>query len=582
MRKIVLTLCFCTLSTLVIAQTKAKDTIKTEVINVITSYTPTISDAFKIKRNPKIQLGAKNQKKQLKYQIFSAPVASTFIPKSGVAKGINMGVKERLYNNYLAAGFGNNSTPFVEAFLHHTTRFKNDFGLYAKYISSDNSIDTTPLNSNFSNMKFGAFYKQEEHYFTWKIGANYEQNNYNWYGLPSSITYLPATISAIDEQQTYTNFETAAEVVFEDFFINSSKVSLSFFSDELLSKELRFTFEPQFKISLKNIGRKLNDLILDTTFDYVNGEFAQSYSAATRLEHSFFTVGVAPKYNFEYNDFTFRIGTKLYFTSDLENKISQVFVYPDININYPLVANYVTIYVGAGGDLNTNTFKSFSDENPYISPTQFITQTNKKYEFFGGFNGKLSPNMSYDFKASYSDEDDKAMFLRNNSKSDGTNTAGLLGYEYGNSFSIIYDDVKTLSFFGEFTVDVNRNLVIGTNGEFNSYTITNQTEAWNLPRMNAQIFGNFKATKWYTDVNIFFVSDRKDVTYSGTYPSAINGVQTLKSFVDVNINGGYHFNDKFTAFLKMNNVLNSEYQQFSNFDVQGFQVLAGISYKFDF
>ncbi len=582
MRKIVLTLCFCTLSTLVIAQTKAKDTIKTEVINVITSYTPTISDAFKIKKNPKIQLGAKNQKKQLKYQIFSAPVASTFIPKSGVAKGINMGVKERLYNNYLAAGFGNNSTPFVEAFLHHATRFKNDFGLYAKYISSDNSIDATPLNSNFSNMKFGAFYKQEERYFSWKIAANYEQNNYNWYGLPSSITYLPATISAIDEQQIYTNFETAAEVVFEDFFINSSKVSLSFFSDELLSKELRFAFEPQFKISLKNIGRKLNDLILDTTFDYVNGEFAQSYSAATRLEHSFFTVGVAPKYNFEYNDFTFRIGTKLYFTSDLENKISQVFVYPDININYPLVANYVTIYVGAGGDLNTNTFKSFSDENPYISPTQFITQTNKKYEFFGGLNGKLSPNMSYDLKASYSDEDDKAMFIRNNSKSDGSNTAGLLGYEYGNSFSVIYDDVKTLTIFGEFTVDVNRNLVIGTNGEFNSYTITNQTEAWNLPRMNAQIFGNYKATKWYTDVNIFFVSDRKDVTYSGTYPSAINGVQTLKSFVDVNINGGYHFNDKFTAFLKMNNVLNSEYQQFSNFDVQGFQVLAGISYKFDF
>ena len=587
MRKIVLTLCLCTLSTLVIAQTKkAKDTIKTEVINVVTSYTPTISDAFKIKKNPKIQLGAKRQKKQLKYQIFSAPVASTFIPKSGVAKGINMGVKERLYKNYLATGFGNYSTPFVEAFLHHATRFKNDFGLYAKYISSENSIDTTPLNSNFSNMKFGAYYKQEERYFSWKIGANYEQNKYNWYGLPSSITYLPATISTINEEQTYTNFETEAEIVFEDYYINSSKVNLSFFSDGLFSKELQFAFKPQFKIALKNIGRKLNDLILDTSFDYVNGEFAQSYSAATRLEHSFFTVGVAPKYNFEYNDFTFRVGAKVYFTSDLENKISQVFVYPDININYPLVANYVNVYVGAGGDLKTNTYKDFSDENPYISPTQFITQTNKKYEFFGGLNGKLSPNVNYDLKASYSDEDDKALFLRNNSKSDGTtsisNSVPLKGYEYGNSFSVVYDAVKTLSFFGEFTVDVNRNLVIGANGEFNSYTLTNQPEAWNLPTMNAQIFGNYKAIKWYTDVNVFFVSDRKDVTYSGTYPSTINGVQTLKSFVDVNINGGYHFNDKFTAFLKMNNVLNSEYQQFSNYTVQGFQVLGGISYKFDF
>jgi hypothetical protein len=583
MRKIVLTLCLCTLSSIATAQTnKAKDTIKTEVINVVTSYTPTISDAFKIKKNPKIKLGAKTQKKRLKYQIFSAPVASTFIPKSGVAKGINMGVKERLYKNYIAAGFGNNSTPFLEAFLHHATKFKNDFGLYAKYISSENSIDATELNSDFSNMTFGAFFKQEERYFSWKIGANYQQNKYNWYGLPNSITYLPTTIAAINEKQTYSNFETDAEIVFEDFFMNSSKVNLSFFTDELLSKELRFVIEPQFKISLKRIGRKLNDLTLDTSFDYVNGESAQSYSAATRVEHSFFTIGVAPKYNFEYKKFNFRIGTKLYFTSDLENRTNQLYVYPDINIHYPLIENYANVYIGAGGDLNTNTIKDFSDENPYISPTQYITQTNKKYDFFGGLNGKLAPNISYDFKASYSDEDDKAMFIRNNSKSNGTNTAGLLGYEYGNSFSVIYDDVKTLSFSGEVTVDVNRNLVVGANGELNSFTLTNQTTAWNLPKLKGEVFGKYKATNWYASMNAFYVRKRYDIAYSGTYPSAINGVQTLKSFVDLNINGGYHFNDKFTAFVKMDNVLNSEYQQFSNFNVQGFQVLGGISYKFDF
>jgi len=583
MRKIVLTLCFCTLSTLVIAQTnKAKDTIKTEVINVVTSYTPTISDAFKIKKNPKIQLGSKTQKKQLKYQIFSAPVVSTFIPKSGVVKGLNLGVKERMYNNYLAAGFGNNSTPFLEAFLHHTTRFENDFGVYAKYISSENSIESTPLNSNFSNLRFVGYYKQEERDFSWKIEANYEQNKYNWYGLPSSITYLPATITAINEEQTYRNFETAGELIFEDSFINSSTVNLSFFSDGWSSKELQFAVEPQFKISLKSLGRKFNDLILNTSFDYLNGEFAQSYSAATKLEHSFFTVGLAPKYNFEYNDFTFRIGAKLYYTSDLENKTSQVFVYPDININYPLVENYVNAYIGAGGDLKTNTYKNFSEENPYISPTQFITQTNKKYEFFSGLNGKLTPTTSYNIKASYSNEANKALFLINNSKSNGTNTTGLLGYEYRNSFSVVYDDIKTLSFFGEFTVDVSRNLAIGATGEFNSYTLTNQAEAWNLPTTNVQLFGNYKTDKWYAGTNIFVVSERSDVTYSATYPSTVNGIQTLKSFVDVNINGGYHFNDKFTAFLKMNNVLNSDYQSFSNFNVQGFQVLGGISYKFDF
>ena len=584
MRKIVFTLCLCTFSTLVFSQdnNQAKDTLKTTVINVVTSYTPTISDAFKIKKNPKIQLGAKIKKKQLKYQIFSAPVASTFIPKSGVAKGINMGVKERLYQNYLAAGFGNNTTPFIELFLHHATRFENEFGVYAKYISSENSIDETPLNSNFSNMNFGAFYKQEERYYTWKIGADFEKNTYNWYGLPSATNFIPTTITAINEEQSYTSLAIEGELIFEDFYMNSSKMNVSLFSDGLSSKELRFTMNPQFKIPLKGIGRKFNDLILDTSIDYVNGEFARSYSSTTKLEHSFFTVGLLPKYNFEYNDFTFNLGAKIYFTSDLENKISQLYAYPDVNIQYPLVANYVNFYIGANGDLKTNTYKDFASENPYISPTQFITQTNMKYNFFGGFNGKFTPDVSYDIKASYSDEDDKALFIRNNSKSDGINATGLLGYEYGNSFSYIYDDVTTLSISGELTVDVNRNLVVGANGAFNSYTMTNQTEAWNLPQLTGEIFAKYKRNKWYASTNIFFVSDRKDIEYSGIYPSAVSKTVSLKSFIDVNLNGGYHFNDKFTAFIKMNNVLNSDYQRFSNFNVQGFQVLGGISYKFDF
>lgn len=589
MRKIVVTLCLGTLVSIAgFSQNnnQAKDTLKTNVIEVVTSYTPTIADAFKIKKNPKIKLGAKTKKKQLKYKIFSAPVASTFIPKSGVAKGINMGVKERLYKNYLAAGFGNNTTPFVETFLHHATRFKNDFGFYAKYLSSENSIDGTPLNSNFSNINAGAYYKQEERYFTWKIGANFQRDTYNWYGLPNTITFNPLVISAIDEEQSYTNIDVDGEIVFEDFYMNSAKANLSLFSDGLSSKELRFQIQPQFQIPLRSIGRRMNDLTLDTSIDYVNGEFAQSYSSTSKLEHSFFTVGLLPKYNFKYGDFTFNLGAKFYFTSDLENKISQVYAYPNVNINYPLVKNFVNFYVGANGDLKTNTYKDFSLVNPYISPTQFITQTNEKYNFFGGFNGKLSTNVSYDIKASYADEEDKALFIRNNSKSDGTpsiaNAIPLKGYEYGNSFSYIYDDVTTLSISGEITVDVNRFLVVGANGEFNSYTMTNQAEAWNLPELSGEVFAKYKRNKWYAGTNIFFVSDRKDVQYSGTYPSAISKVVTLKSYVDLNLNGGYHFNDKFTAFIKMNNVLNSEYQRFSNFNVQSFQVLGGISYKFDF
>lgn len=586
MRNSVIISAFLLSSTFVFSQEtetkKVKDTIKTEVVNVVTSYTPTISDAFKIKKNPTIKMGSKTQKKKLQYEIFSAPVASTFIPKSGVAKGIDLGVKERLYNNYLAAGFGNNTTPFFEAFLHHSTRFENDFGLYAKYISSVNSVKNTPLDNGFSNIHVGTYYMQKERYFDWKVGADFKRDQYNWYGLPSSITYTPTTISAIKELQTYTNFDAFASVQFEDSYIKDSRLDIGYFADDYKSKELRIAFKPQFQFPLYSLGRNFNDLEVAVLVDYLTGSFEQTYANAAKSEHGFFTIGANPKYHFNYNDFTFKIGTKLYLASDLENKNNQFFIYPDIQITYPILANHINFYLGAGGDLTVNSYESFVAENPFISPTQNITQTNEKYNFFGGFNGKLSSNISYDIKATYGDEEDKALFVRNNSKSDGTTSTNLKGYEFGNSFSVIYDDVKTLSLSGELTVDVSKNLVMGIHGEFNKFTLKNQTTAWNLPKLKGEFFGKYSTTKWYAGATVFYVDKQYDVTYTGTYPSATNGKQTLKSYTDVNLNGGYHFNDKFTIFLKLNNVLNTDYERHANFAVQGFQVLGGVSYKFDF
>jgi hypothetical protein len=128
-----------------------RDTVKTEVVEVETKYNPKISDASKIKKNPTLQLLDKSKKKKLSYNIFSAPVASTFISKTGVVKGVDVGVKERLFNNYIAAGFGNYTSPYFEAYLNSSTRFESEFGFYTKYVASFDNIENTLLDSDFSN-----------------------------------------------------------------------------------------------------------------------------------------------------------------------------------------------------------------------------------------------------------------------------------------------------------------------------------------------------------------------------------------------------------------------------------------------
>jgi len=564
---------------------RIKDTIKTEVVQVVTSYTPKVSDATKIKKQPKITLSKKNGKKELSYRIFSVPVASTFIPKSGVVKGIDVGKKERLYNNYLSGGFGNNTTPFFELFLRHSAKFDNEFGLFSNYISSSNGVKNTLLNSDFSKFTLGLFYYQKERFFDWKIGLQSDRKSYNWYGLPN-LPFTPSTILAINETQIYDLFKVHGELIFEDSFINTISTSISYFKDAVKSKESLILLQPKFNFPLRRFSRNLNDLNINAKLEFLKGEFVRDYPNQGSVSYSIITTSTNPVYRMNWRDFDIKMGTKLFFSADTQNKRYDFFIYPDVHISYPVLKDYVTMFVGSSGDLYTNSYQNLTDKNPYISPTQFITQTNEKYSFYGGFSGKISKNVAFNIKGSYKNEEDKPLFVRNNSKSNGTfsSIAGvdLTGYEYGNSFSVFYDDVQTITGFAELEIDISKRTSIGVHFQYDAFTLRNQQEAWNLPTVQGAFFGKYKNDKFFINTNIFYVGERKGLLYSGTFPSTTNGIQILDSYVDVNLSGGYHFNDQFSAFVKLNNVLGNEYQRFSHFTVQGFQALAGVTWKFDF
>ena len=64
---------------------KKDENIGTEVVNVVKAYTPTISDAFKVKETPALEDEDNTIKEPIQYSIFSFPVASTFSPSKGKA-----------------------------------------------------------------------------------------------------------------------------------------------------------------------------------------------------------------------------------------------------------------------------------------------------------------------------------------------------------------------------------------------------------------------------------------------------------------------------------------------------------------
>ncbi|CAL2078322.1 putative TonB-dependent receptor [Tenacibaculum sp. 190524A02b] len=565
---------------------KAKDTIiKTEVVKVVTSYVPKITDAFKIKQKPTITHSKDTEKKKLDYQIISVPVASTFIPKSGAMKKIDLGKRERLYDNYVSAGFGMQIAPFLEGFYRRNLSHDSELGVYANFILSLDPVQNTQLSSTFYNMDVDISYKQVERLYTWEAGLNLERNKYSWYGLPTNIDFRESVISSIDPSQTFGFYNIYGNVAFDDSLINTIDGSAYFFSDAFSSSEVNIDANANFIFPLDRIHRDMNDLSLTLSTYYLAGKFAFSYEAPTEIKYSFFNLGLHPTYKFAVRDLAVKLGAKAYLGLDLENSLTNLLVYPDVEISYPIVKDFVDIYIGASGDLENNSFRKFTEENPFVSPSLNITQTNTKYSAFGGLRGKLGQQFSYNVKGSYADIEDYALHTLNYSKSDGNRGTGnngffLYGYEYGNSFRVLYDDTKLISVFGEVAFEGIKDLIVGGNVTFNKFTLENELQPWNIPQIKGELFGSYKVDKWYAGANIFFVGERKGVQYAGTDVAPFD-VINLDSYIDINLNGGYHFHDDFSVFLNLKNIMNTNYQRYTNYNVQGFQAMAGLTWKFD-
>jgi hypothetical protein len=369
---------------------------------------------------------------------------------------------------------------------------------------------------------------------------------------------------------------------FKDGIFKDASMQFKRFSDGLNSGENRFFIKPNFDFDVMNQKIKV-----DFVVDYVGGSFDRMYDVDSELKYSTIIAGTKPSILYQQDDLSVQIGAGVYYATANINGESdgKIFIYPNIKASYKLVGDILVAYAGAEGDLEQNSYADFVDQNPFVSPTLFIAPTDNKFDLYIGMKGKLANSVAFNVRASNKNQADRALFVSNGF--DGTGTS-INGYAYGNSFGVVYDDLNTLSIFGELKADFSKNVTFGINGTYNNYSTDSQAEAWNLPQLKIGSTVDFDINeKWYAGANVFFVGERKDLVSIQddvlVFPATFSQqVVTLDSYFDLNAHVGYKYNAKLTAFLKGNNLANQQYNRWANFPVQGIQVLLGANYKFDF
>ena len=566
---IILTLLFALSS---FSQEKEKGRLPSEEINVVKPFSPTVSKAVKINVEPQTDSVDLGLEKEVDYSINSIPVASTFTPAKGKAKTLQRAPKERFYQNFISAGYGNYNTSIVEMFAHSSTSNYNDFGGFFNLHSSGGGIDGVELDNGFTDAGINLFYKQSERYFEWKGEAGFNHLSTNWYGLSDDIPFSSDVINSIDEKQSYNDIFLGGDIEFYESLIHKGKFEFHQFFDKADSRE-------SFANLVGVIDFPVRDELIYTEIDltFLTGRFKNDFLQTEELKYTYFNLGVSPNFEVLRDNLTLNIGARLYYSLSDDAEGSKFYAYPNLTASYNISEESFIAYAGVVGDLQQNSYREFAEQNPFVSPTLYIQRTNQQYNAYAGIKGLLNSKIRFNLRAGYMSEKDKPLFKLNPSLTDGSVEVSE-GYQAANSFQVVYDDVNTINFHGELIFDLFKEFQFGGNVDFNSYSLANEEHAWNLPLVTAALFAKYKRDRWIAGADLFFSSDRKDDL--AIIPSTTERV-TNSAYLDLNLNGLYRINDKIDVFVNLNNILNQNYQEYSFFRVQGFQIFGGIKYKFD-
>ncbi|MBA6152757.1 TonB-dependent receptor [Gelidibacter maritimus] len=564
------------ISTASFAQERTKDTLDSEVVNVVKPYTPTVADAFKIKETPVLDDDVNTSKKEIKYNIFSIPVASTFTPAKGKAATVNRPKAVKLYDNYASLGVGTYTTILGEVYLNHELGRGENVGGYFTHHSSSGGIDGVLLDDDFIDTKLNVNYSQRLRDLSWSIEAGGLFQKYNWYGLPQPY-FDETTADTLNVGHQFYGGNVGGKVKFHDYLFKDASAYYRRFGDNQGSGENRFVVKASADVPIQ-------DELISTqiTIDYINGTFDRNFYTDNKLNYGNVSFGIAPSYQLTQDNLTLNLGVNLVYKNNTGDfGASKLHIYPNITASLRVVDELMIAYGGLEGGFHQHSYYDFAQENPFVSPTLRISPTDQKYNLSVGLKGKLSNSISYNVSGRYMNEFNKALYTSNPVFVEATED-----YQYGNSFGLIHDDVKTLSFAGELNVDVNRNFKLGAKVEYFSYSTIAEAEAWNLPDLKGSLFMDYQIDEnWFAGAGMFYVGERKDQFLQYSYIqdiTSIQGTKTLDSYFDANAHVGYRFDDQLSFYVKANNIADKKYERWINTPVQGIQFLVGATYQFDF
>jgi hypothetical protein len=244
------------------------------------------------------------------------------------------------------------------------------------------------------------------------------------------------------------------------------------------------------------------------------------------------------------------------------NEFFMLHLYPKATFQFQVVKEVIMPYFGVDGFLETNSYRSVAEENPYMVPTLSVRPTNHKLIGYAGLKGRFSKAVAYNLKASYSIIDNAYFFVNDSSNA------------LMNQFLVVYDDITLGNLYAELTIRPNDSWRVLLKGNYYSYiTMVREEHPWNKPEFDISLQARYTMRdKIILDAGIFVIGSR----YYEDFDPALE--PTLPLTFDANLGAEYRYSKLLSFWVRFNNLAAQSYYLYHQYPSYGFRVMVGFKY----
>lgn len=543
MEKLIIIFIFILTGLCGVAQNKTKDDTAKKTVIITSVYKPVLRPSVKINLTAAQQVSDTSKPAIAKYNIPAQNLFFSYQPVS--LKPLALHIEQSLNwlnSNYVKAGYGNYSSPYLESGLSFGDGKNNLINFFGKHLSQKGSLpfqhtahtnfDILGLYGNSSNIE-------------WKSKIGFDSKTQYFYG------YTPDTIK-FEKDSLRQRFQTITGMIglrnkeTNDYGINyNPTLTVNLFSDNHKGRETGFILNaPVSKVITSDVNLNLGFYANITTLktkdssSIKNNLFYLSPSVTLKKPNLLINIGILPSW---------------------DNGTSHVL--PNISAVLKLKNEKFVLIGGWEGSYQKNTYQTLTSVNPWINQPDSLynTRINEKY---AGFKGSAGSHFTYNARLSFVNYNKPVLFL--NDSADGKT------FYMPNETSM-----KAIRISGEIGYTVQEKFSLIAGAVINNFSGLQVNEkAWGL--LPLEITGSLR---WQVLKDLQFKSDL--FLWNGAlYKTRGLEKERLGGAFDLNAGAEFKIHPKWSVWLQCNNILNNKYERWHQYQVLGLNVLAGVVYSF--